>query len=335
MITKKVFDSSTAWVLRDGELAVRILEFGCAVQSLRVPAPGGESLDVCLGYDNLKEYETAGGSMGAVCGRHANRIGGAAFTLDGQTFHVTKNDGENHLHGGLRGFDRCFWTGEPAGERAVRFHRRPPHGEEGFPGNLDVWVTYALRESRTLEITYEAVSDRSTVLNLTNHTYFNLNGHDAGEALDHTLWINAEAYTENDDACLPTGRLLPVAGSAFDLRRETPLRERLTLLKTPAMGFDQNLVLNGTGFRSVALLRGDRSGLSMEVLTDQPGLQLYTGGFLTERPGKEGAVYRPQTAVCLETQHFPNATNCPTFPSVVLPAGESYHSKTCYRFSQK
>ena len=309
---------------------VSVLDYGCTIQSLVF-----RDVDVALGYDTVTEYESGSGYLGAVIGRHANRIGNGVFTLNGNTYTLARNDGSNHLHGGNQGFDRHIWA-VSSKENRLLFSRTSPDGEEGYPGNLEVCVEYELREDDTLVITYRACSDMDTVLNLTSHCYFNLNGHDQGSILNHTLWLDADSYTENDAECLPTGTISQVRGTPFDFREKEMIGSRIHCGHTQLNhcgGYDHNFVLNGIGPRAVGALTGDISGISMEVRTDQPGIQLYTGNFLTPRNGKAGTAYGKHSGICLETQHFPNAMAHPHFPSVVLKKGATFSSVTEYHFS--
>lgn len=308
---------------------VSILDYGCTIQSLVF-----RGVDVALGYETLAEYERNGDYLGAVVGRHANRIAKGIFTLNGNTYTLARNDGNNHLHGGNRGFDRYVWDAS-AEENRVVFSRISADGEEGYPGNLTVCVEYELREDNTLSISYRANSDADTVLNLTNHCYFNLNGHDQGSILNHTLRLNADSFTENDGECLPTGVISPVCGTPFDFRTAETLGSRIHCgheQLNNCGGYDHNFVLNERGLRDAGTLTGDLSGISMAVRTDQPGIQLYTGNFLTHRAGKGDTIYDKHSGLCLETQHFPNALAHPHFPSVVLEKDASFSSVTEYQF---
>ncbi len=321
-------EAVTAWRLENGRgMAVTVLDYGATIQALEVPDGTGGAVDVALGYDTVAEYEAGDGHLGATIGRVGNRIGGARFSLNGTEYVLAKNNGENHLHGGVRGFDRYLWRAEPRGDALV-CSRLSPDGEEGYPGALQVSVTFSLTEDDALRIAYDAVSDRDTLVNLTNHTYFNLNG--AGSVLDHTLQVFAERFCENDGGCLPTGRLLDVAGTPFDFREPKPIGRDIGAdcgqLRL-AGGYDHNYVLCG---RRAAVLTGER--LIMETETDLPGMQVYTANGLSDRPGKGGAVMGPRGAVCLETQLFPNGMNCWGFPSPVLRAGQPLHTETVYRF---
>ena len=310
--------------------SVTVLDYGATVQSLIVPNGDGGMTDVVLGYDTAREYEDNGGYVGATIGRVGNRIGGAAFRLNGRTYSLAKNDGENHLHGGIVGFDRQFWTVTPEGEDSLVCSRLSPDGEEGYPGNLQVKVTFTLTSQNALRIQYDADTDQDTIVNLTNHSYFNLNGQ--GSVLDHELQVFASRITENDAGCLPTGRLLEVEGTPFDFRSPKKIGAEIGADDAQlrcGSGYDHNFVLSG---KTAAVLRSLSTGIELTVETDLPGMQVYTANFLTERPGKCGTTMRPRDAVCLETQLFPNATNCYGFPSPILRAGQHLHSETVFAF---
>ena len=309
-------------------LCVELLEYGAAIRSLLVRNGDGWT-DVVLGYDTLREYEENDGFVGACIGRVGNRIGGACFQLNGRTYPLAKNDGENHLHGGVRGFDKRVWTAEPL-EDGVRFRRMSPDGEEGYPGTLSASVSYRL-QGHTLVMEYEASSDQDTLCSLTNHSYFNLNG--GGTVLDHTLWIAADEFLETDSAVLPTGRRLPVEGTPFDFREPKPVGQDIGQ-DDPQLrngcGYDHNFCLDG---ERAAVLYGDISGITMTVDTTLPGMQLYTANNLGRRQGKGGMVYQPRCALCLETQYFPNAMACPGFEKPILRAGDVWRSRTALTFS--
>lgn len=314
----------------NGNMEVELISFGAAVRSIRVPDRNGNPVDVCLGYDTPTEYRDQGGCLGASLGRYANRIGGAAFTLMGNRYPLFANEGNNTLHGGKVGFHKKLWA-YACGENSVTFSYDSPDGEEGFPGNLHVEVMYTV-ENGTLTIRYQAVSDRDTVVNLTNHTYFNLAGHDGGRVDDHELTVRAGCYTPADSGNIPTGELASVAGTPLDLRHGAVLGERLDdPFLAAGRGYDQNFVLDG-GTEPAAELYCPRTGITMEMTTTMEGMQLYTAGHLSRRAGKGGAVYDIAHGVCLETQHFPDAVNHENFPSPVLRAGETLHQQTAYRF---
>lgn len=311
-----------------------VLDYGCTVHRLVVPDRQGQMVDVCLGYDTVAEYQENDGYLGAVIGRHANRIGGSRFELNGNMYPVAANDGENHLHGGIRGFDKYIWQAEMLGD-GVKFFRHFPDGDEGYPGGLNVWVTYRFEPGRRFTLRYEAVCDADTVINMTNHCYFNLNGSGSGDVLGQELQLNADFYTPNSPGCLPDGRVLPVDGTVFDFRAGKALGRDLEADEPQLAavgGFDHNFILRGRGMRAAGVLRSPDTGICMEIATTQPGLQVYTGNVLTARRGKGGAAYGVHHAVCLETQHFPNSMNLSQFPSVVLRRGERYDETTAYTF---
>lgn len=310
--------------------SVTVLDYGATIQSLCVPDSCGGLVDVVLGYDTAAAYEADTEHLGGTIGRVGNRIGGAAFSLNGKRYALAKNNGENHLHGGLRGFDKRLWDMSANGDSVV-FERLSPDGEEGYPGNLRVRVTFTLTADNALRIAYDAETDADTLVNLTNHAYFNLNG--GGDVLGHELRIFADRFCENGEGCLPTGRLLDVEGTPFDFRGGKTVgadigAEHEQLRR--AGGYDHNYCLAG---KRAAVLRGEKSGVVMTVLTDLPGLQLYTANFLSERAGKGGALMRERGAVCLETQLYPNAMDCYGFPSPVLRSGRRLRSETVYAFS--
>ncbi|SHI23030.1 aldose 1-epimerase [Sporobacter termitidis DSM 10068] len=310
-----------------------ILDYGCTVQSLRVPDAEGRLTDVVLGYDTIGEYEENGGYAGAAIGRVANRIGGAEFSLNGETYRLARNDGENHLHGGLKGFDKCIWSAVIKGDAHV-FSRRSPAGEENYPGSLDVKITYTLTDDNALRITYDADTDADTIINLTNHSYFNLNG--KGSVLGHSLQVLADRFLENDPYCLPTGKLLPAKGTPFDFGEPKQIGRDIDAACTQLTrcgGYDHNFVLSDpVEMKRAAVLHSAESGIRMTVLTTQPGLQVYSGNSLTPRKGKNGVSYGRRDAICLETQVFPNAMAHTHFPSPVLKKNEHYHTETCYQF---
>lgn len=305
--------------------SVSILNFGCTIRSIKV-----FGVDVCLGYDSMAEYERNDGYLGAVAGRCANRIGEGRFCLNNKVYQLDCNDDDNHLHGGLCGFSHRVWEAEIQAD-TLSLHRFSPDGEEKYPGGLDVTVTYRLSEDNGLSIAYHALAHEDTILNLTNHAYFNLNG--SGTVLGHLLKINADEITECDAHCLTTGRLLAVDDTPFDFRQEKPIGrdiEDTHYQIRNGCGYDNNFVLRPGN--TAAQLTGDVTGISMTVCTDQPGIQIYSANFLTERPGKNGARYDRRCALCLETQNFPNAIAYPHFPSPILRAGQCFDSVTIYRF---
>ena len=323
-------ETVTAYSLENssGTKAV-FIDYGAALQSLRVRNRQDSLTDVVLGFDDMAGYEGQNAYIGATVGRVANRIGGARFTLD-REYRLFANDGENHLHGGRRGFDKYVWQAE-TGPDFVRFYRLSPDGEEGYPGNLRLWVTYRLTEDNALSINYRAICDRDTVVSLTNHSYFNLNG--GGSVLEHTLQINAQRYSELGPGLLPTGRALPVEGSPFDFRQPKPIGQDIRAAHPQLElggGYDHNFILSGP---LAAVARSRETGIALSCFTDLPGMQLYTANFLGSFSGKGAVKMGPEGAFCLETQLFPNAMSCYGFPSPVLRAGQELNHATTYKFA--
>lgn len=320
--------------LSNGDAAVELLPFGAAVRALRVRDRAGNWVDVCLGYDTLEEYRDNDGCLGGVVGRCANRIGGARFTLDGKEYRVTANAGENQLHGGAVGFYKKLWDWR-CDERSVTFTYVSPDGEEGYPGELTTTVTYTL-DGAALVIAYQAESTAPTPVNLTNHAYFNLAGQDGGMVTDHVLTIHAGEFTPTGAGHVPTGELAAVAGTEKDLRTPTVLTEERLRRVIPAGGFGYDFNYDIRGVEGPAAeLYCPRTGIAMTLTTTMEGVQCYSSGSLTERRGKNGAVYGFGHAVCLETQHFPDAVNHPAFPDSVVRPGTPFRSETTYRFSVK
>lgn len=315
-------------------MVVRILSFGCTVQSIFVPDRDGRLRDVVLGYDTLKGYEDGGVFLGAFVGRYANRIKGAEFELNGRTYHLSKNDGNNHLHGG---FSKEVFDGRIEGDSVV-FERVSPPKEEGYPGTLSVQVRYRLTEENALEISYRATTDEDTVINLTNHSYFNLNGEGTSDVLSQYIKIDADAFTEVGEETIPTGRILSVEGTPLDLRKDRRIGERIDdedAQMRLCRGYDHNFVLNGNAgeLREVAEAWSEESGIALFCSTTQPGMQFYSGNWLKDEHGKGDSVYQVRGGFCLETQHYPCAPNYPQFPSAALKAGDVYREKTVYRFA--
>lgn len=324
--------------LDNGVLTAKVLTFGGVLRALTVPGKDGP-VDVVLGYDTLAEYEANGGFFGALVGRYANRIAGGKFTLNGREYTLARNDGPNHLHGGNVGWSHRVWTAaEASADRAV-LTLDSPDGEEGYPGHVQVKVTYAL-EGDALSIHYEAVTDRDTPCNLTNHSYFNLSGQGSGDVLDQEIRLFCSAYTPADDTSIPLGTVEPVEGTPMDLRDFTPIgahiNEPFQQLEW-GRGYDHNFVVDGQPgvMRPAAMARSRAAGVVMEVETDSPGVQFYTANFVEDgRKGKGGAVYGFRHGFCLETQHFPDTPNQPAFPSATLRAGARYSQTTRFRFSR-
>lgn len=322
--------------------SVQITNYGGVVTSIKVPDRAGRLGDVVLGFDSLGRYEKDSPYFGALVGRYANRIARGRFTLDGKTHRLFVNNGPNSLHGGKAGFDKKVWAATPLRPRhgvglALRCTSRD--GEEGYPGDLAVRVVYTWTDGDALRIAYSAVSDKDTVLNLTNHSYFNLAGAGSGTVLDTRLQINADGFTPVDAAQIPTGAIRPVAGTPFDFRRVHAIGERIDRPDAQLRighGYDHNFVLRGRGLRVSARAYSPRSGRVLTEYTTEPGVQLYTANFLDGKLcGKGGKVYARRGAFCLEAQHFPDSPNHPRFPTTELKPGQVYHQTTVFQFSTR
>ena len=320
--------------LKNDKIEVQLLTYAAIIHRIIVPDRKGSPTDVVLGYPTARDYELNTDSMGAAVGRFANRIGGAQFPLYEEIVHVTPNSAGNCLHSGLHGFNHALFTAEVTrGETdSVTMTAHSPAGTDGFPGNFDLEIQYSLVKEG-LMIRYSATTDAPTVCNMTNHSYFNLNGHGNGDILGHTLQLHASAFTPADEHTMPTGEITPVDGTCMDFRAPKTIGSGIhdPLLK-PFGGYDNNFCLDGSGLRKVAEAAGDKSGIVMDVETTLEGVQLYTANFLSDRTGKGGAHYGPFGGFCLETQHYPDAINQPAFPSPVLRRGEQLHETTIYRF---
>ena len=326
---------------------VQITNYGGTVVSVKVPDNKGKLDDIVLGFDKLSGYLQDGDPyFGALIGRYGNRIAGGKFTLDGASYTLAVNNGPNSLHGGKKGFDKVVWTASsvaPSADGAVgvELSYQSKDGEEGYPGSLYVKVAYTLTSDNSLKIDYTATTDKATVVNLTNHSYFNLNGAGNGDVLDQVVQINADRMTPVDSNLIPTGELKSVAGTPFDFRTPTPIGARINQDEEQIKfggGYDHNFVLNSTpGTPTLALAArvvAPKTGRVLEVLTTQPGVQFYTGNFLDGKvKGKGGKVYNKRYAFCLETQHYPDSPNHPDFPTTTLKPGETLHETTIYRFS--
>ena len=318
--------------LTNGILEAQISDYGAKITRLIVPNKDGDRKDIVLGFATEAEWRTQEPSFNAVMGRCANRIKGAQFDLDGKTYPLLANDRGNTLHGGDHGFNIRTWEAEEHDDRHVRLHYRAADGEEGFPGNMDVWVTYALTADNALSIVYEAKTDAPTVVNLTNHAYFNLEGEQSPSIRDHMLQVLAGAYTPLDETDCPTGEILQVEGTPMDLRQPTRVGDRLEdPFFVPSRGINHNWVLPTAGSMCKAAVLS-AAGRTMEVYTTSPALQVYTGNWVEEHVGKSGVTYRPLNSICLETQNCPDAIHHPNFPSPILRPGETYREQTRYQF---
>jgi aldose 1-epimerase len=342
-VTKQAFGQTSdgtavdLYTLADGKVEARITNYGGIIVSLRTPDRNGKLDDVVLGYDSFDGYRTNPAYFGAIIGRYANRIAHGSFQLDGKTYSVPKNDGDNALHGGILGFNKAVWTAKQIKD-GVELTYVSKDGEQGFPGTLTTTVRYTL-EGGALRIEYSAATDKDTVLNLTNHSYFNLAGQGKGEVLGHVVKIDAARFTLVDSTLIPTGELKPVQGTPFDFRTPHAMGERVdgndAQLKL-GLGYDHNFVLDHAEgqLAEAAEVYEPTTGRILKVLTTEPGVQLYTGNHLDGSiTGKQGIVYKPRFAFCLETQHFPDSPNHPSFPTTELKPRQKFHSVTVYEFS--
>ncbi|NLJ75455.1 MAG: galactose mutarotase [Firmicutes bacterium] len=325
-------------------LEVSITNYGGAIVSLKVPDKDGMMDDITLGYDCLNDYIAGDAHFGALIGRHANRIEGARFELNGTIYELAKNDGPNHLHGGPGGFGRVVWKPaviEKDGEQALELRYFSPDGEENYPGNLDVKVIYSFTPQNELRIDYQAEPDQDTVVNLTNHAYFNLAGHDGGTILDHELTLYAEEFTPINEECVPIGEICSVKGTPFDFTSPKKIGTHIDADDEQiraGKGYDHNWVIkrDGEGLVKAAEAYHPKTGRVLEVFTTKPGIQFYTGNFLDGSDvGKGGFVYGRRSGFCLETQYFPNALKHKHFPSPVTKGGETYRHSTVFRFSTR
>lgn len=319
-------------------VTVSVIEYGATITRIIVPDINGAAVDISLAYDTLAEYEQNDGYIGATCGRYANRISKAMFTLNDKTYQLDPNDGANQLHGGKKGFNAFVWEADIKNDSVV-FHRISPDGEEHYPGTLDVYVTYCLTDDNELKMEYFATTDQDTVINLTNHCYFNLSGHGSGAIVDQKMQIFAEQYIPIDGECIPTGEIAKVLDSPFDFREAKLIGldigadcEQLRF----GRGYDHTFVLSGApgegGLRRAACASSPKSGITLEVLTTEPGIQFYSGNFLTKRKGLQNATYDWRGAFCLEAHHYPDSPNRPDFPSVILRPNETFRQSTIYKF---
>lgn len=328
----------TAWTITNSTGAyIKVINYGAILVNVVVPDKNGKLTDVTLGYDDVASYEENPSYFGATIGRIGNRIEGGSFNLGGVDYQLALNENErNNLHSGPDGYEKRFWEAkEDEKNGCVSFSLMSPDGDQGFPGNLTMTVTYMLTEQNKVKIHYEGKSDADTIVNMTNHSYFNLNGEGAGSIMEHELMIHAEGYTPVDEYSIPYGTVEPVEGTPFDFREPKMIgRDAYTEDEQLAHtgGYDHNFALSGTGLREVACASSKESGITMKVLTDQPGLQFYAGNFISGPLGKGGKEYRPHDGFCLETQHFPNSVNVLAFDSPKLDAGEVYSTTTCYVF---
>ena len=342
-MTPSPVDQLQSWDFSNEKgMSMTVINYGGRIASIKVQSKNGDAVDVVLGYDSPEGFLTDNSFLGTLVGRYGNRIGNAKFTLNRQEYQLSKNNGENTLHGGPGGFHTKFWSGElfqNNNQDALTLTYLSPDGEEGYPGNLNVKVTYTLTDQNEVVIDYEATTDKPTVVNLTNHAYFNLAGAGNGDILGHELQIFADRFTPVDAGLIPTGELRPVTGTPFDFTAVHPIGERIDADDEQikfGKGYDHNFVLNKPKPDSLtlaAVVTEPNTGITMEVWTTEPGVQLYTGNFMDGSViGKGGKAHNYRSAFCLETQHFPDAPNKPEFPTTTLNPGETYKSRTVYTF---
>lgn len=352
-MSKTIFDAMPdgreihQFVLVNGNgVRVSIIELGAIITSIITPDRDGRPADIVLGHESCNAYLERSPYFGAVVGRYANRIANARFKLDGATYTLATKNGPNHLHGGTIGFDKRLWHGEWLeldGVNSVRFSRNSPDGEENYPGDLNVGITYSLDESNRLTLDYQATTSARTIINLSQHSYFNLGGHDGESIVEHELRIGAEFFTPVDKTMIPTGEILSVSGSPFDFRTAKPIGRDIEQSHTQlefGLGYDHNFVLTAPydddGLRAAAELFDPKSGRQLRLFTDQPGLQFYTGNKLDGSiTGKSKVRYHYRGGLCLETQHFPNSPNVAHFPSTVLQPGNPFRSRTVFEFNSR
>src|SRR5262245_58617928 len=327
-------------------MEVQAITYGAIITPTKVPDKAGKIADVALGFDTPEKYwaEPFPPYFGAIVGRYGNRIAKGTFAIDGKAYSLATNNGANHLHGGNKGFDKQLWTvttTEASNVASAVFTRTSKDGEEGYPGTLQARVTYLLTDKDELIVEYHATTDKATPVNLTQHTYFNLAGEGAGTILDHELTIDADRYTPVDDTLIPTGELAPVQGTPFDFRKATAIGARIDQANAQlknGKGYDHNWVLtrSGAGLQHAARLRDPKSGRTLDVSTTEPGVQFYSGNFLDGTiKGKSGKPYVLRSGLCLETQHYPDSPNKPSFPSTILQPGKTYESRTVFTFSAR
>jgi len=333
------------YVLKNANgVELKVITYGGRITSLKVPNKDGMFENVILGFDNIKDYEKDNPFFGALIGRFGNRIAQGKFTLDGEEYELATNDGSNHLHGGVDGFDRVVWNAEPiegSEDSKLKLTYLSKDGEEGYPGNLNVTVVYTLTNDNTLDVSYEATTDKSTVINLTQHAYFNLTGDFSQSILDHKVEINADTFLPVDETLIPTAEIKDVEGTPFDFTAAKKIGKDINAENEQlarGRGFDHCWILNGDSgdMRFAASAYDSNSGRFMEIFTEEPAIQFYTGNFLDGTlPMPQGGTYAHRTGFCLETQHYPNSPNEKSFPSTVLNLGETYKTKTSFKFSTK
>ena len=337
--TSKKEEAVLYTLTNENGMSASITNYGAALVKLNVPDKEGKLRDVVLGYDDVTGYEKGGGSFGAPVGRNANRIGGAVITIQDKTYELEKNDNGNNLHSGTNYYNKRIWNVGEKTDSKIEFVLHSPDGDQGYPGTLDMHVTYELTEDNELRLIYDAVPDQDTIINMTNHSYFNLDGHDSGNVLKELVTLDADYFTRADAQSIPTGELVDVTGTPMDFRMPRALGEAIDAdyeAVRLGKGYDHNWVLKNNGkFDKVAQAVSEKSGIVMEVWTDLPGMQMYTANFLDNEHGKNGAVYGIRDAVCFETQYFPDAVHHENFASSICKKGMPYHTVTSYKFETK
>lgn len=324
-------------MINENGMSASVTDFGGALVKLEVPDRDGKLKDVVLGYEDAAGYQKGDCSFGAPVGRNANRIGGASLEIGSVLYELDKNDNGNNLHSGWNYYNKRIWKVLEQADDHVTFLLHSEDGDQGYPGTLDMKVTYELTEENTIRFLYDAVPDQDTIINMTNHSYFNLDGHDSGDILGHTVTLDADYFTRADEESIPTGEYTDVTGTPMDFRQGRVIGDEIDAdyeATKFGQGYDHNWVLKNDGkFVKVAKAVAQKSGIVMEVYTDLPGVQVYTGNFLDREPGKNGAVYGRRSAVCFETQYFPDAVHHENFATPICKAGESYHTVTAYHFT--
>ena len=337
--TSKKEEAVLYTLTNENGMSASITNYGAALVKLNVPDKEGKLRDVVLGYDDVTGYEKGAVSFGAPVGRNANRIGGAVITIQDKTYELEKNENGNNLHSGTNYYNKRIWNVGEKTDSKIEFVLHSPDGDQGYPGTLDMHVTYELTEDNELRLIYDAVPDQDTIINMTNHSYFNLDGHDSGNVLKELVTLDADYFTRADAQSIPTGELVDVTGTPMDFRIPRALGEAIDAdyeAVRLGKGYDHNWVLKNNGkFDKVAQAVSEKSGIVMEVWTDLPGMQMYTANFLDNEHGKNGAVYGIRDAVCFETQYFPDAVHHENFASPICKKGMPYHTVTSYKFETK
>lgn len=334
----RAFGEATLYTFENKNgMVMEVTDFGATLYSLLVPDKEGNLCDVVLGYDTPKEYMGESNTgFGATIGRNGNRIGKASFTLNGKTYQLEKNNNGNNLHSGLNYYHHRMWEVKEVTDNSITFSLHSPDGDQGFPGTFDVDVTYTLTDENELKIDYYGIPQEDTVVNMTNHTYFNLNGHASGDVLEQEVWMDADAFTATDEELIPTGEIVNVEGTPMDFRVKKAIGRDIEADYEALIfggGYDHNWCLNNKGkFAKVIEMSSALSGITMEVYTDLPGVQMYSGNFLEEEVGKQGIVYHKRAGICFETQYYPDAINHENFPSPICKKGEEYKTTTVYKF---